>query len=148
MIEDDQRVGDMLLATLQLEGYSATRTWTGEEGLLVAQRDVPGIIIMDLTLPGMDGFAVLEQLRADLKTAHIPIIMLSASHETHHKVRAFECGVDDYLTKPFSTEELLARIHARMHARENYSRRSLVCLPASASSRRSRSNWNWAGNGR
>jgi diguanylate cyclase (GGDEF)-like protein len=120
VIEDDQRVGDMLLATLQLEGYSATRAWTGEEGLLAAQRDVPGIIIVDLTLPGIDGFSVVEQLRADLKTAHIPIIMLSASHETRHKVRAFEVGVDDYLTKPFSTEELLARIRARMHARESY----------------------------
>jgi diguanylate cyclase (GGDEF)-like protein len=120
VIEDDQRVGDMLLATLQLEGYSATRAWTGEEGLLAAQRDVPAIMIVDITLPGIDGFAVVEQLRADLKTAHIPIIMLSASHETRHKVRAFECGVDDYLTKPFSVEELLARIRARMHARENY----------------------------
>ena len=120
VIEDDQRVGDMLLATLQLEGYSATRAWTGEEGLLAAQRDVPALMIVDITLPGIDGFAVVEQLRADLKTAHIPIIMLSASHETRHKVRAFECGVDDYLTKPFSVEELLARIRARMHARENY----------------------------
>ena len=120
VIEDDQRVGDMLLATLQLEGYSSTRAWTGEEGLLAAQRDVPALMIVDITLPGIDGFSVVEQLRADLKTAHIPIIMLSASHETRHKVRAFECGVDDYLTKPFSVEELLARIRARMHARENY----------------------------
>jgi CheY-like chemotaxis protein len=120
LIEDDQRVGDMLLATLQLEGYSAARAWTGEEGLLAAQREVPGLIIVDLFLPGIDGFAVVQQLRADLKTAHIPIIMLSASHETHHKVRAFECQVDDYLTKPFSMEELLARIRARMNARESY----------------------------
>ena len=120
VIEDDQRVGDMLLATLQLEGYSATRAWTGEEGLLTAQRDVPALMIVDITLPGIDGFAVVAQLRSDLKTAHIPIIMLSASHETRHKVRAFECGVDDYLTKPFSVEELLARIRARMHARESY----------------------------
>jgi diguanylate cyclase (GGDEF)-like protein len=120
VIEDDQRVGDMLLATLQLEGYSASRAWTGEEGLLAAQRDVPGLIIVDLTLPGIDGFAVVEQLRADLKTAHIPIIMLSASHETKHKVRAFECQVDDYLTKPFNVEELLARIRARMNTRESY----------------------------
>src|SRR5512142_2120614 len=75
VIEDDQRVGDMLLATLQLEGYSATRAWTGEEGLLAAQRDVPGLIIVDIALPGIDGFAVVEQLRADFKTAHIPIIM-------------------------------------------------------------------------
>jgi len=120
VIEDDQRVGDMLLATLQLEGYSASRAWTGEEGLLTAQRDVPGLMIVDLTLPGIDGFSVVEQLRADLKTAHIPIIMLSASHETRHKVRAFESGVDDYLTKPFSVEELLARIRARMHPRESY----------------------------
>lgn len=120
IVEDDQRVGDMLLATLQLEGYGASRAWTGEEGLLAAQRDVPGLIIVDLTLPGIDGFAVVAQLRADLKTAHIPIIMLSASHETQHKVRAFECGVDDYLTKPFSLEELLARIRARMHIRESY----------------------------
>src|SRR5262245_46309784 len=109
----------MLLATLQLEGYSASRAWTGEDGLLTAQRDVPGLMIVDLTLPGIDGFAVVEQLRADLKTAHIPIIMLSASHETRHKVRAFESGVDDYLTKPFSVEELLARTRARIHPRHS-----------------------------
>jgi diguanylate cyclase (GGDEF)-like protein len=129
VVEDDQRVGDMLLATLQLEGYSASRAWTGEEGLLVALRDVPGLIIVDITLPGIDGFAVVEHLRADLKTAHIPIIMLSARHETQHKVRAFAYGVDDYLTKPFSVEELLARIRARMHVRESYLS-PLTALPA------------------
>src|SRR5256885_1280711 len=109
VVEDDRAIANMLQATLQLEGYTTALARNGEEGLLAALRDVPELILLDPMLPGIDGFEVLRRLRADPKSQHIPVIVLSARHDTMDKVRAFESAVDDYLTKPFNGDELMAR---------------------------------------
>lgn len=114
VIEDDRAIANMLQATLQLEGYEAVVSRNGEEGLECALREVPELILLDLILPGIDGFEVLRRLRADPKSEHIPVIILSARHDTSIKVRAFESRVEDYLTKPFNGEELMARIRVRL----------------------------------
>ena len=81
---------------------------------------MPQLLLLDIMLPGIDGFAVVERLRTNVKTAHIPVMMLSARHDTADKVRAFDIDVDDYLTKPFNSEELLARIRTQLrHVRDN-----------------------------
>jgi diguanylate cyclase (GGDEF)-like protein len=129
VVEDDRAIANMLQATLQLEGYSTAVARSGEEGLSAALRDVPELILLDLMLPGIDGFAVLRQLRANPKSEHIPVIVLSARHDTMDKVRAFKDRVDDYLTKPFNGDELMARIRARLRPR-NAHLNPLSGLPA------------------
>jgi len=119
VVEDDRAIANMLQATLQLEGYTTALARNGEEGLVAALRDVPELILLDLMLPGIDGFEVLRRLRADPKSTHIPVIVLSARHDTMDKVRAFESEVDDYLTKPFNGDELMARIRARLLRRDH-----------------------------
>ncbi len=120
VVEDDPTLGRLLQATLEAEGYVAVVTPTGEEGIAYALREVPQLLLLDLMLPGMDGFEVVERLRAHAKTAHIPVVILSARHDTSDKVRAFASRVDDYLTKPFNSDELMARIRTQLrHVRES-----------------------------
>lgn len=130
IVEDDPAIGRMLAATLEAEGYAALVAQSGEEGIARAMREVPQLLILDLLLPGMDGFAVVEYLRGNIKTAHIPVVILSARHDTADKVRAFASQVDDYLTKPFNTDELLARIRTQLrHSQEN-TLSALTLLPS------------------
>ncbi len=120
VVEDDPAIGRMLRATLETEGFRAIVAQSGEEGVASALREVPQLLLLDIMLPGIDGFTVVERLRSNVKTAHIPVMMLSARHDTADKVRAFDIEVDDYLTKPFTSEELLARIRTQLrHVRDN-----------------------------
>ena len=120
VVEDDVLLGRMLRNMLEIEGYSVVVVPSGEEGLRVALREVPQLLLLDIMLPGMDGFEVVEQLRGTAKTAHIPVVMLSARHDSADKVRAFASDVDDYLTKPFNHDELIARIRTQFrHVRES-----------------------------
>jgi len=121
VVEDEPIIARLLRETLQAEGYTAILARTGEEAVHLALRETPHLVMLDIMLPGMDGFEVVKALRANLKTAHIPVIMLSARHDTADKVRAFEQRVDDYLTKPFNNDELLARIRTQLrHVQENW----------------------------
>src|SRR5579871_4018288 len=120
VVEDDPIIGRMLRATLEAEGFHAIIAQSGEDGVASALREVPQLLLLDIMLPGIDGFTVVERLRTNVKTAHIPVMMLSGRHDTADKVRAFDIEVDDYLTKPFNSEELLARIRTQLrHVRDN-----------------------------
>lgn len=114
IVEDDVAISRMLHSTLQAEGYQPVVVHTGEEALAGVLTEMPQLILLDLMLPGIDGFAVVDALRANARTAHIPVVILSARHDTSYKVRAFESHVDDYLTKPFNSDELLARIRTQL----------------------------------
>ncbi len=121
VVEDEPLIAGLLRETLSFEGYTPIIAHTGEEAVHIALRETPHLVILDIMLPGMDGFEVVKALRANLKTAHIPVIILSARHDTADKVRAFEQRVDDYLTKPFNNDELLARIRTQLrHVQENW----------------------------
>ena len=120
IVEDDEPIKRMLRSLLELEGFQPSVVSTGEQAIEVALREVPHLLILDLMLPGMDGFEVVRQLRSNVKTTHIPVVILSGRHDTADKVRAFDNRVDDYLTKPFNAEELVARIRTQLrHVREN-----------------------------
>lgn len=120
VVEDDAGVARMLSATLEAEGYNSLVACTGEEGVSLAVREGPQLILLDLMLPGMDGFEVVQNLRGNARTAHIPVMVVSARHDSADKVRAFESHVDDYLTKPFNGEELMARIRTQLrHVQES-----------------------------
>ncbi|HET9111590.1 MAG TPA: response regulator [Ktedonobacterales bacterium] len=130
VVEDDALVAGMLRATLEAEGYHPLVACTGEEGVILAQREDPQLILLDLMLPGMDGFAVVQNLRGNARTAHIPVMVVSARHDAADKVRAFESNVDDYLTKPFNGDELLARIRTQLRHVQQLQLSPLTGLPS------------------
>ena len=119
IVEDDRDIVDLLTYNLEEEGYEIQAALDGREGLALAYRQQPDLIILDIMLPGMDGFEVCRLLRADKSTGHIPIIILSARSQETDKVVGLELGADDYVTKPFSPRELIARIRAILRRNRN-----------------------------
>ncbi len=109
IIEDDPPVRDFVRSALELEGYHADVAGDGLTGVQFFQQHAPHLIILDIGLPSLNGFQVLEQIREKDDT---PIIMLTTRDAEEDKLRAFELGADDYLTKPFSARELVARVQA------------------------------------
>ena len=110
IIEDDTEINDMLRILLQQNGYQTVSAFSGTEGILVHSREI-SLILLDLMLPGRSG----EDIIRDLKAKHnVPVIVTSAIHDVSKKVDLFALGADDYVTKPFHNEELLARIAARL----------------------------------
>ena len=121
VVEDERVIAGLLKETLQIEGYDVVTVLNGEDAVQFALRETPHLIILDLMIPGIDGYEVAYRLREHPKTMHIPIIALSALSELDNKVRAFDVGVDDYITKPFYTDELLARVRAQIRrVQQNY----------------------------
>lgn len=110
IIEDDPDMSMGLRDNLEFEGYEVVSSADGETGLELAREKEPHCVLLDIMLPGMDGFEVCQRLREDRVRA--PIIMLTARGQEIDKVRGLELGADDYVTKPFGVQELLARIRA------------------------------------
>ncbi len=129
VIEDEPPIARLLQQTLDLEGYTTLVANTGEAGLALAIREAPQLILLDLMLPGIDGFEVISRLRNNLRTSHIPVMILSARHDTEDKVRAFASKADDYLTKPFVHVELMARIQTQLRHVQYILRSPLTTLP-------------------
>lgn len=111
MVEDEKAISDILVFNLQREGYDTLAAYDGAEGLRCALEEAPDLILLDVMLPEMDGFEVCRRVRAEKDT---PIIMLTAREEETDKVMGLELGADDYITKPFSMRELMARVKANM----------------------------------
>lgn len=109
MIEDEQRIRSFVVPYLQQSGYEVDEAETGEQGLALAQSGRYSMILLDLMLPGMNGHEVCTQLR---KSSRVPVLMLTARSEENDILAGFDSGADDYLTKPFSPRELLARVRA------------------------------------
>jgi two-component system phosphate regulon response regulator PhoB len=112
IIEDDRDIVEMIRYNLKEEGYQTIHAFDGEKGIELAKTGKPDIIILDLMLPTIDGFEVCKTLKQQQSTALVPIIILSAKSRETDKVVGLELGADDYVTKPFSPRELLARIRA------------------------------------
>ena len=114
IIDDELQIRRFLRISLEAKGYRVHEAETGQEGVLKTAQVRPDVVILDMGLPDMDGLAVLKRLREWTQT---PVIILSVRDSDRDKVAALDGGADDYLTKPFSTEELLARIRtAQRHA--------------------------------
>lgn len=112
VIEDDSDIAFTLRLNLQREGYDVTTFERGQDGLLAVQHGGFDFVILDLNLPDLDGFTICRELRRDVHTQGIPIMMLTARGSEHDRVTGLELGADDYLMKPFSMRELLARVAA------------------------------------
>jgi two-component system OmpR family response regulator len=111
VVEDDRNLLDTLKYNLRKEGYDVVTAGDGAEALDVARRDKPDLIVLDLMLPKMSGFEVCRILRKEMM---VPILMLTAKAEEIDKIVGLEIGADDYMTKPFSLRELLARVRAML----------------------------------
>jgi len=112
VIDDEKDLIELVKYGLEKEGFLVKGVLDGESGLRTAARDVPDLVIVDLMLPGIDGLEVCRGLRADARSAAIPIIMLTAKSSESDRIVGLELGADDYVTKPFSPRELAARVKA------------------------------------
>lgn len=110
VVDDDATILKLLELVLRQAGYTVLTAKSGEDGLQVAQTQKPDVAILDVMLPGMNGYTLCRRLRQNSATALMPILMLTAQAETRDKLAGFEAGADDYLTKPFDPEELVARL--------------------------------------
>jgi DNA-binding response OmpR family regulator len=109
VVDDDPEVQQLLDYVLRREGHETLAASSGEQALQIVQVDAPDLVILDVMLPGIDGFSVCERLRLERS---MPVLMLTGRVEEHDKIRGLDTGADDYLTKPFSPGELLARVRA------------------------------------
>ena len=121
IVDDEKDIVKMLDYNLKKEGFRTVVAHDGEDALTLVSREHPDLVLLDLMLPGKDGLEVCKSLKNEIKTASIPIIMLTAKTQEADKIVGLELGADDYVTKPFSPRELLARIKAvlrRSHEKE------------------------------
>ncbi|HMM14833.1 MAG TPA: response regulator [Parvibaculum sp.] len=114
VVDDEPQIRRFLRTSLGAQGYRLSEAASGAEALARAQKDEPDLVILDLGLPDGDGFSVIERLR---EKSQVPIIVLSVRNDEKGKVHALDLGADDYVTKPFGMEELVARIRAAMRHR-------------------------------
>ena len=117
IIEDDKDIRELMEYNLSRDGFEPSGVESGEEGLEAVSREAPDLIVLDLMLPGIDGFEVCRQLKGNEKTAHLPIVIVSAKGEEADIVTGLELGADDYITKPFSPKVLVARVRAVLRRR-------------------------------
>jgi len=115
LVEDDPSITEALCFGLQNEGFQVVRAISGKEGLELARTGPFDLVLLDVMLPGMDGFTVIKTLRRE---SSVPVLMLTARGQEMDRVMGLELGADDYLVKPFSFRELLARVRALLRRRE------------------------------
>ena len=114
IVDDEKTIADILAYNLRKEGYDTLEAFDGDSGLQLAVSEAPDLVILDIMMPGLDGYEVCRQIR---KVSQVPIIMLTAKAEEADKVLSFELGADDYITKPFGMKEMLARVMANLRRR-------------------------------
>jgi len=118
VVDDEKDLVELITYNLGRNGFEVLTAYNGNDALDVAQREVPDLVVLDLMLPGIDGTEVARRLRADSRTAGVPIVMLTAKGEETDVVVGLTLGADDYVTKPFSMKILLARITTVMRRHE------------------------------
>jgi two-component system phosphate regulon response regulator PhoB len=112
IVEDERDIADLVGFNLERAGYEVLKAHDGITGAEMAIQLRPDLVILDLMLPGKDGYAVFKELRRDTRSRDIPVIMLTARAQTEDRIQGLEAGADDYLTKPFSPKELMLRVQA------------------------------------
>ncbi len=110
LVDDDREILEMTELLLAKQGYEVLVASSGEEALDMAQDSLPHLILLDINMPGMDGWEVLRLLREDESTRDLPVMMFSVQYEVRDKLHAMQQGAQDYVTKPFDTERLIAKV--------------------------------------
>jgi DNA-binding response OmpR family regulator len=117
LAEDEQQIGDMVAFKLTNSGHQVVRVVDGEAALTAAERDRPDVVILDVMMPLVDGFTVLRRLKANPDLRTIPVIMLTARGQQRDVLSGLQAGAADYIVKPFSLKELLARVDVALRRR-------------------------------
>ncbi len=112
VVDDEPAIRQMLIFALSAEGYEYTEAGSADEAQEAIRNTSPDLVLLDWMMPGLSGVDLARRLKRNPETKDLPIIMLTAKGEEHDKIKALDTGADDYITKPFSTQELLARIRA------------------------------------
>ena len=110
VVEDEKDILELVTLNLQRQGYKTLSAANGIEGVAQAKANVPDLIILDIMMPGKDGYAVFKDLKEDARTRTIPVLMLTAKGDVAHRIAGLELGVEDYMGKPFSPKELMLRV--------------------------------------
>lgn len=118
VVEDDFDISNMLRIYFSGQGYQVDVAARGDDALAMCRRKLPDLIVLDIMLPDMDGYAVCRELRTTTRTSHIPVIFLTQKDERSDKIAGLELGADDYITKPFDIEELKLRIRSAIRAHQ------------------------------
>jgi len=111
IVDDEKQLVSLVKLHMEMSGYEVMSAIDGESALAIAREEKPDLIILDLMIPKVDGLEVCRRLRTEPGTKTVYVIMLTALSETTDKLKGFECGADDYVTKPFSPRELVARVN-------------------------------------
>ena len=117
VVDADQAIQQLIGLNLASAGYQVQAAADAEAALVMLDEDLPDLVLAEWTLPGQSGVALVRRMRSQPRTRELPVIMVSARNSEHDKVLALESGADDYITKPFGTREMLARIHALLRRR-------------------------------
>ncbi|MBY0403794.1 MAG: response regulator transcription factor [Cyanobacteria bacterium] len=112
VVDDDPSILELIQFNLQMQGHSVFSAGDGVKGLALVQQELPSLVILDLMMPGVDGYTVCQRIRKNQTTLNIPVLMLTALGMLDDKVKGFDAGADDYLVKPFEIPELLVRVRA------------------------------------
>ncbi len=131
VVDDDQFLAELLCRVLRAAGYTCDQATSGESALASVTREPPDLVVLDRGLPGMSGDDVVRRLRSDPRSREIPVIMLSGMAEEDDELIGFALGADDYVSKPFSMKLLLARISAKLRARDGADPNELETPPRS-----------------
>lgn len=113
-VEDERNIRELLVYTLGTTGFEAKGFSDGKELKKALKEELPELILLDIMLPGEDGYSLLEELKKEPRTSEIPVIMVTAKEAEYDKVRGLEGGADDYITKPFEIQEVLARVQVQL----------------------------------
>lgn len=138
VVEDEPAIQELIAANLLHAGHHVLRANDAEEAALLVRDTLPDVVLLDWMLPGMPGLQFARRLRADERTRDLPIIMLTARSEEHDKIAGLEAGADDYLTKPFHMEELLARLRALLRRQSAHTSAQWRCGPIMLDTRQAR----------
>lgn len=120
VVDDEDNILELLKFNLENNSYKVVTASNGDEALKLARSEEPNLILLDLMLPGLDGYELCKEIRRDVNLSHTPIIMITAKSEELDKILGLELGADDYITKPFDTRELIARVKAVLRRVEKY----------------------------
>lgn len=124
IVDDDREITDLTVVILRDGGYTVSTAMNGREGIAIARAEKPDLILLDINMPGIDGWEALKLLKLDETTRHIPVAMFSVRYDLREKTEALKRSADDYIVKPFSYDEILERVArllslARPAARED-----------------------------
>ena len=126
IIEDDEDIAALVAYNLERQGWKCTPMYHGTEGWEHIRRNVPDCVILDMMLPGMNGMEILKNMKEHTSTRNIPVLLLTARSELDVRLEGLRLGADDYITKPFSTKELVLRIRNILHRANNYASQVLL----------------------